>query len=53
MADTTEIDDLFKKVVAEWGTVDVLVNNAGNNKLLRRRRRRRRRRRCNLVYSSD
>eukprot|EP00242_Pyramimonas_sp_CCMP2087_P006374 CAMPEP_0198206908 /NCGR_PEP_ID=MMETSP1445-20131203/10428_1 /TAXON_ID=36898 /ORGANISM="Pyramimonas sp., Strain CCMP2087" /LENGTH=326 /DNA_ID=CAMNT_0043879773 /DNA_START=98 /DNA_END=1078 /DNA_ORIENTATION=+ len=29
MADTTEIDDLFKKVIAEWGTVDVLVNNAG------------------------
>merc|ERR1719183_572529 len=29
MSDPAAIDDLFKKTVAEWGTVDVLVNNAG------------------------
>uniref|UniRef100_A0A7S0R9P7 3-oxoacyl-[acyl-carrier-protein] reductase n=1 Tax=Pyramimonas obovata TaxID=1411642 RepID=A0A7S0R9P7_9CHLO len=29
MSEPEEIDALFKKVVAEWGTVDVLVNNAG------------------------
>jgi NAD(P)-dependent dehydrogenase (short-subunit alcohol dehydrogenase family) len=29
MSDPAAIDELFKATVAEWGTVDVLVNNAG------------------------
>jgi NAD(P)-dependent dehydrogenase (short-subunit alcohol dehydrogenase family) len=37
MSDPAAIDDLFQKTVAEWGTVDVLVNNAGAQERVRER----------------
>lgn len=29
VAEKEELDDMVKRIVNEWGTIDVLVNNAG------------------------